>query len=449
MLFYHEGWPLCIHEKVVLQLAPLHKVRLKQGDFYLQIVPLGRKNAKLVIKCLSASGQAITEIPITESMYGSIFTTEFLQNVTSDRNLHPLQNCLLTTGTAVYRTPWKNVVNPLFVSSTSDTIMQAPCSRGAFRGHLSTCSTSGSTGTLDSHRSSRESLHSQGADSIFSEPTSPNRNHMDTSCKSHSGSARDTPIPIIKIERPTEKCEIEEGTEDNDGRERSPGSKILSFTTDLSNPGLRRHIPRDSVAFESRRLFRKSYMEALQNPMNLGSSSESILEESPEHSVGLQERTVTPGSSPDTRTSSREFLSRRLGGRGWLSGDDSRPSTPLLYLQRGLRSAERRAERRSKSLERTNKGGQLKGHRERSSSGGSVSISPKKLINGYALRFGKLDVEAAFPGADRKTSKEESGMSCYTADQYLQHTEITLYYQQISCFFAHLAEERTEIFLIQ
>ncbi|KAM7383575.1 hypothetical protein PAMP_003215 [Pampus punctatissimus] len=409
LLLYNEGWPLCIHEKVVLQLAPLHKVRLKQGDFYLQVVPLGRKTAKLVIKCLSVSGQAIAEIPITESMYGSVFTAEFLQNVTRDRNLHPLQNCLLTTGTAVYRTPWKNVVNPLFVSSTADAIMQARCSRGGFRGHLSTCSTSGSTGTLDSHRSSRESLHSQGADSIFSEPTSPNRNHMDPSSDSHSMSTADTTTPIIKIERPTEECGVGQGGEDSGGREKRPASKMLPFSTDLSNPGPRRRVPRDSVAFESRRLFRKSYMEALQNPMSLGSSSESILEESPEHSAGLRETTVTPGSSPDNRTSSREHLARRFGGRGWLSGDDSRPSTPLLYLQRGLRSAERRAERRSKSLERTNKAGQVKGHRERSSSGGSVSISPKKLMNGYSLRFGKLDVEAAFPGSERRSSREESG----------------------------------------
>ncbi|XP_047454614.1 pleckstrin homology domain-containing family G member 4B isoform X2 [Mugil cephalus] len=407
LLFYHEGWPLCIHEKVVLQLAPLHKVRLKQGDFYLQIVPLGRKAAKLVIKCLSASGQAIAEIPISESMYGSVFTAEFLQNVTRERNLQPLQNCLLTTGTAVYRTPWKNVVNPLFVSSTADAIMQARCSRAGFRGHLSTCSTSGSTGTLDSHRSSRESLHSQGTDSIFSEPTSPNRNHMDSSSENHSVSTADPATPVTKIERPTEESGIEQGHEDSSGTERV--SKMLSFSTDLSNPGPRRRIPRDSAAFESRRLFRKSYMEALQNPMSLGSSSESILEESPEHSAGLRERTVTPGSSPDTRTSSREHLTWRLGSKGWLSGDDSRPSTPLLYLQRGLRSAERRAERRSKSLERTNKAGQVKGHRERSSSGGSSGISPKKLMNGYALRFGKLDIEAAFLGTERRSSKDESG----------------------------------------
>ncbi|XP_029307972.1 pleckstrin homology domain-containing family G member 4B isoform X2 [Cottoperca gobio] len=407
LLFYHEGWPLCIHEKVVLQLSPLHKVRLRQGDFYLQIVPLGRKTAKLVIKCLSVTGQAITEVPIAESMYGSVFTAEFLQNVTRDRNLHPLQNCLLTTGTAVYRTPWKNVVNPLFVSSTADAIMQARCSRGGFRGHLSTCSTSGSTGTLDSHRSSRESLHSQGADSIFSEPNSPNRHRMDPNSENHSDGATDTATPIIKIERTTEECEI--GIEESGGRERGLASKMLSFSTDLSNPGPRRRLPRDSVQFESRRLFRKSYMEALQNPMSLGSSSESILEESPEHSAGLREGTVTPGSSPDTRTSSRELLSRRLGSRSWLSGDDSRPSTPLLYLQRGLRSAERRAERRSKSLERTNKAGQVKGHRERSSSGGSTTTSPKKLMNGYALRFGKLDIEAALPGSERRSSKEDSG----------------------------------------
>ncbi|KAM3873361.1 pleckstrin homology domain-containing family G member 4B [Diretmus argenteus] len=423
LLFYHEGWPLCIHEKVVLQLAPLHKVRLKQGDFYLQIVPLGRKTAKLVIKCLSASGQAIAEIPIAESMYGSVFTAEFLQNVTRDRSLHPLQNCLLTTGTAVYRTLWKNVVNPLFVSSTTDAIMQAHRSGGGFRGHLSACSTSGSTGTLDSHRSSRESLHSQGADSIFSEPTTPNRTHMDPISsgapqdsglhltESHSLRAADTATPSTKTDRPTEETGMGQGCEDGGGRERGPGSKTLSFSTDLSNPGPRRRLPRDSVAFESRRLFRKSYMEALQNPMSLGSSSESILEESPEHGASLspRESSVTPGSSPDTRTSSREHISWRLGTRGWLSGDDSRPSTPLLYLQRGLRSAERRAERRSKSLERTNKAGQVKGHRERSSSGGSVSISPKKLINGYALRFGKLDLETAFPGSERRGSKEESG----------------------------------------
>ncbi|XP_061771780.1 pleckstrin homology domain-containing family G member 4B isoform X1 [Nerophis ophidion] len=414
LLLYHEGWPLCIHDKVVLQLCPLHKVRLKQGDFYLQVVPLGRKTAKLVIKCLSSSGQAIVEISVAESMYGSVFTTEFLQNVTLERNLHPLQNCLLTTGTSVYRTPWKNVVNPPFVSNTAEVVMQAHCSRGGFRGQLSACSTSGSTGTLDSHRSSRESLQSQGADLTFSEPVSPNISHADASSNSHSTSGVDITTPVIQLS-PSEDCGTEHRRENFAGRERGQASKMLSFSTDLSNPSPRRRHPRDSVVFESRRLFRKSYMEALQNPMSLGSSSESILEESTEHS-DLKGRSVTLGSSPEACTSSHEHLARRLGSRGWLSGDDSWSSTPLHYLQRGLRSAERRAERRSKSLERTNKAGQIKAHRERSSSGGSASISPKKLMNGYVLRFGKLEVETVLPGSERRSGKEGSGQQDDSSD---------------------------------
>ncbi|XP_064802787.1 pleckstrin homology domain-containing family G member 4B-like isoform X1 [Oncorhynchus masou masou] len=453
-LFYHEGWPFCINEKVVLQLAPLHKVRLKQGDFYLQVVPLGRKAAKLVIKCLSASGQAIAEIPIPESMYGSVFTADFLQNVTRERNLHPLQNWLLTTGTVVFRTPWKNVVNPLFVSSTADAIMQTRGDSMGFRGQLSACSTSGSTGTLDSHRSSHESLHSQGADSTFSEPAILSRrvHVMDpssTSCRSQ----QDPNPGLHRMENHNQNHSLRAAPDSHScspqtdrlageggggpGEEGQGGTRertrTLSFSTDLSNPNPRRpRHARDSVSFETRRLFRKSYMEALQNPMNLGSSSESILEEGPEHSPAcpglspLSPRedasspTLTPGTSPSTPTNQREQGLRglRLGGtRAWLGGDPDSPrlspSMPLLYLQRGLRNAgalETRAERRSKSLERTNKAAQVKGHRARSSSGGSASsgvFSPKKLMNGYALRFGRLDLEAAFSISDRRSSVRE------------------------------------------
>ncbi|XP_030637855.1 pleckstrin homology domain-containing family G member 4B [Chanos chanos] len=401
LLLYHEGWPLCIHEKVVLQLAPLHKVRLRQGDFYLQVVPLGRKAVKLVIKCLSGSGQAITEIPVAESMYGSVFTADFLQNVTRERNLQPLQNCLLTTGAVVYRTPWKNVVNPLFVTSTAEAIMQARSSGVTLRGQLSACSTNGSTGTLDSHRSSRDSLHSQGADSTVSEPVL-SRSLTDTGISSlpSQDSALDRQSVISKAHTlPSTPVQESVGQVRDGSTNEKPGvtQRSLSFSTDLSNPGPRRRHHRDSVAFETRRLFRKSYMEALQNPMNLGSSSESILEEGPEQ-----------GAEPrDKAGPTREQASRRICARGWQGGDDSRVSSPLLQLQRSFRNAEPgHAERRSKSLERTNKASQVKGHRARSSSGGSASISPRKLMNGYSLRFGRLDLEGAFPGIERRSSKD-------------------------------------------
>ncbi|XP_016110543.1 pleckstrin homology domain-containing family G member 4B-like [Sinocyclocheilus grahami] len=384
LLLYHEGWPLCLHEKVVLQLAPLHKVRLRQGDFYLQVVPLGRKAAKLVIKCLSGSGQAIVEIPVAESMYGSMFTPDFLQNVMRERNLHPLQNCLLSTGAVVYRTPWKNVVNPLFVTSTADAIMQARSSGETLRGQLSTCSTHGSTGTL----SSRDSL---GAESTVSEPVL-SRSLTDMGISSlHS---EDSPLqksPNSLPQTPTL------GSPDQGCIRGRIGHKILSFSTDLSNPGLRKRHPRDSAAFESRRLFRKSYMEALQNPMNLGSSSESILEEGAESEPGAPR-----GSGP------KEPIPRRICVRGWLGGDESCNDSPAVHPSKSAELSP--GERRSKSLERTNKALQVKGHRARSSSGGSGSGLPKKLMNGYAFRFGKLDLEAAFPGIEKRSNKENSGL---------------------------------------
>ncbi|XP_026870095.2 pleckstrin homology domain-containing family G member 4B isoform X2 [Electrophorus electricus] len=385
LLLYHDGWPLCIHEKVVLQLAPLHKVRLRQGDFYLQVVPLGRKAAKLVLKCLSGSGHAVAEIPVPESMYGSVFTADFLQNVTRERKLQPLQNCLLSTGAAVYRTPWRNVVNPVLASRAGSGTMQprqlGVCG-GSLRGQLATCSDRGSTGTLDSRRSSRESLGSLGGESTASAP------------------------PLGRSPALAPMSDPEKGPARGSG-----GSRCLSFSTDLSNPTPRRRHPRDSATFETRRLFRKSYMEALQNPMNLGSSSESILETGGRKAGGGE-----AGGKPRARSGSevrptqRESLQQRFCSRGRLGGDDSRVGPTLLPLHRSLQNAERQnqTERRSKSLERTGKASQVKGHRARSASGSSGGGSPRKLMNGYTLRFGKLDLEAAFSATESRGSKGDS-----------------------------------------
>ncbi len=137
-------------------------------------------------------------------------------------------------------------------------------------------------------------------------------------------------------------------------------------------------------------------MEALQNPMNLGSSSESILEEGTESEPG-----ACRGSTP------KEPIPHRIYGCGLLGGDESCNDSPGIHLSKSTELSP--GERRSKSLERTNKALQVKGHRARSSSGGSGSSLPKKLMNGYAFRFGKLDLEAAFPGIEKRSNKENSG----------------------------------------
>ncbi|TEA41516.1 hypothetical protein DBR06_SOUSAS28010001, partial [Sousa chinensis] len=131
LLFLHEGWPLCIHEKVVVQLAPLRGVRLRPGDFYLQItVAAGRQRARLVLKRLSRLGQGSEEVIVPETMYGCVFTGEFLELVNGEQNGVPLQNCLLTSGSVVYRTPWNNVTDPVFVPTTGTNLPSCPSGPG-------------------------------------------------------------------------------------------------------------------------------------------------------------------------------------------------------------------------------------------------------------------------------------------------------------------------------
>lgn len=117
-IFFHEGWPLCIHEKVAVQLASLHGVRLRPGDFYLQVTSVRKQSARLFLKCLSWLGRGSEEVSVPEAMYSCIFTGEFLEWVNEERNSIPLQHCLLTSGSAVYRTPWSNVTDPIFVPVT-------------------------------------------------------------------------------------------------------------------------------------------------------------------------------------------------------------------------------------------------------------------------------------------------------------------------------------------
>nr|XP_015213220.1 PREDICTED: pleckstrin homology domain-containing family G member 4B isoform X1 [Lepisosteus oculatus] len=423
LIFYHEGWPLCIHEKVVVQLAPLHKVRLKQGDFYFQIVPLGKQSAKLVIKCLSSCVQAIVEIPIPETMYGSVFTTEFLQNVTCEKSIFPLQNCLLTTGTVVYRTPWKNIVNPLFIS-TPETIMQN-CNGNSFCDSQISCSTEviSLTSTMES-QGSLDSVYSENPDSTVGEAilhdcqrNGGNNKPAEQETKQDSNTSTNETetdfknTDVISLLLPS--------NENNNGRaepvkalkcDEKSGTKCLSFTPDLSNLGTRRKQLRDSTHFETRRLFRKSYMEALQNPMNLGSSTESISEEAAENcsSSLAQDPTgrISQNNESEKHSPKREHLAKRFPA-GELSRGEThkhhcqvpRPLTPQGDPAFGEHKLE---DKRSKSLERTHKTSQVKGHRARSSSGGSTSQSPKKLTNGYALKLRKLDFEGVLPHMEKR-----------------------------------------------
>ncbi|CAL8326552.1 unnamed protein product [Lota lota] len=124
-LFLHSGWPLCLGEKVVVQLSTLDWRLLRSTDFYLQVVPFSTRCPRLALKCLAPGGRTVQEILVPESQHSLVFTTEWLHSVNRERGHKRevgggLDTCLVSTCDGVVRLPWKEVVYPKFIHDPTE-----------------------------------------------------------------------------------------------------------------------------------------------------------------------------------------------------------------------------------------------------------------------------------------------------------------------------------------
>ncbi|XP_030636621.1 rho guanine nucleotide exchange factor 40 [Chanos chanos] len=124
-LFLHSGWPLCLGEKVVVQLSTLDWRLLHSTDFYLQVVPFSTRCPRLALKCLAPGGRNVQEVLVPESQHPLVFTAEWLHCINKERGCKRegaggLDTCLVSTCDGVVRLPWAEVVYPKFIHNPTD-----------------------------------------------------------------------------------------------------------------------------------------------------------------------------------------------------------------------------------------------------------------------------------------------------------------------------------------
>ncbi|XP_051887523.1 uncharacterized protein KIAA1755-like isoform X2 [Pristis pectinata] len=295
LLFRHEGWPLCLHEKVVVQLSSFNIFLLRPGDFYLQVVPVAKQSARIVLKCLGRDLRSVEEKLIPEVSYTNIFTSEWLETINSERSGTPLHTCLLATDNGVVKELWSKIVSPEFVNKSKVT---APSGHRIHFVQETENNCDSARMTLQTGAETNHSLRASEpvSDTKTKQNPSPNLGQKEgTKCLSHQSmklgmiSPNQYEISNENVEGDyvdlmmfsKEKCSDnrtavlplkkgESSVVPVNGTWACGGT--IRFATEPCTPCLSRRSNRDLENQGVKCRYRESYIEALQNPLSFGFS---------------------------------------------------------------------------------------------------------------------------------------------------------------------------------
>lgn len=132
--FHSEGWPVCLHEKVVVQLSPLDQEPFHRSDVYQLDFPSVSPSPK-AISTTSCSAVASSKPPLllcsilsnglhvakqkeSEIALCFLFSMAWFESVNreQERQKGRRERCLLSGHGDVFRVPWEDLVYPQFIS---------------------------------------------------------------------------------------------------------------------------------------------------------------------------------------------------------------------------------------------------------------------------------------------------------------------------------------------
>lgn len=136
MLFCSEAWPVCLHEKVIVQLSPLDQQPFHPPDVFLLVITsaaasfpreatttscwtIARSKPPLLLCSISSNGLHVGQRKDSEIALCFLVSMAWLKSVNREQEQQGerrLERCLLSAHGDVFRVPWEDLIYPQFIT---------------------------------------------------------------------------------------------------------------------------------------------------------------------------------------------------------------------------------------------------------------------------------------------------------------------------------------------